>query len=358
MNTQDFFEKGPLKWRHLQKNGTAPIDVSKIQKILIIQIRPWGDVLLSTSLLKPLREKFPHAQIDFFVNEPFDSIFENSEFTVGTIVTRNKGYLFSRLLAILKVMTNRYDVVIDPQNSISSGNVAKLSGARNIISWNFGRPQKSRTHTIDPMNTFCYEGLSRMRLLSFFGIEPTIPVKLEYPIHEKSFITVDNWLRDNKIERFILAAPGVNSHKQWNKSSHAEILNRLGSETGVPIVLVGAPDEHPIIQSIIELSGKKYLLFPKASYNETAALLRRAALLYCHDGSLNHLSVATETPSFAIFGTTEPLVWSPVGFAENHWHCIGKDTGEDTFGLSVETVWNQILISLSALSLRKKESKA
>jgi len=41
-------------------------ELGKIRKILLIQYKPFGDVLLNTGYLPTLRKHFPNAQIDYF----------------------------------------------------------------------------------------------------------------------------------------------------------------------------------------------------------------------------------------------------------------------------------------------------
>jgi heptosyltransferase III len=77
------------------------IDSNSIKKILVIQIRPLGDVLLATSYLEALKKKYPNAIIDFFVSEPFDQVVRNHPYIQTLIIPPKKGPLPPYLWGVL-----------------------------------------------------------------------------------------------------------------------------------------------------------------------------------------------------------------------------------------------------------------
>ena len=53
--------------------------ISDVKRILIIQFRPVGDVLLSTPLIKLVRDAYPNAHIAFLVERIPGQILENNK---------------------------------------------------------------------------------------------------------------------------------------------------------------------------------------------------------------------------------------------------------------------------------------
>ncbi len=66
------------------------IDLNQIKKVLIVQIRPFGDVLLNTSYFPFLRKKLPDAKIDFLVCRPYHKILENNPCIDEVVVFNRK----------------------------------------------------------------------------------------------------------------------------------------------------------------------------------------------------------------------------------------------------------------------------
>ena len=75
-------------------------------------------------------------------------------------------------------------------------------------------------------------------------------------------------------------------------------------------------------------------------------MLKKCRLLICNDGGLNHLSVATQTPSIAIFSKHKPTRWSPAGVFKNHFHFYGPDNintkGDNSFGIDIDEVFQKV----------------
>ena len=61
------------------------LNCSEIKKILVIQFRPFGDVLLATSYLEALRKSFPRADIDFLVKEPYQEVLDKNPYLSNVI---------------------------------------------------------------------------------------------------------------------------------------------------------------------------------------------------------------------------------------------------------------------------------
>ncbi|WP_111309527.1 glycosyltransferase family 9 protein [Confluentibacter sediminis] len=105
-------------------------------KILIIQQKMIGDVLTSSILFEALRLKYPHAQLDYLINEHTYPVVENNPFIDHFIfftpeIEKSKVKLFSLAKTIRK---EKYDIVIDAYCKLSSNFISALSGARVKIS--------------------------------------------------------------------------------------------------------------------------------------------------------------------------------------------------------------------------------
>lgn len=338
------------------------VDPSKIRKILVIQIRPFGDVLLATSYLGALKAKFPHAEIDFLVSEPFQVVLENNPFLNTIIVSPRKGnvaYFWGRLKVIYKVAVSRYDLVIDQQNGVGSRIILLLSRARYRLGWDKGKshffcnlhaPTNGTMQHVGPR----YAATRNFDMVFPLGIEEQ-PYNLFYHVKPESRSFAKEWFSAMGLEgeTIILVSPGSREpQKTWNTGHFAKLSDLIVKETAIPVVIIWGPGEKVIAESMGGMMEQKSILAPPTTMNQAAAFMEMSKLLICNDGGLNHVSVATRTPSFAIFGVTGPGHWSPQGTFPFHYHLFvhnGDKQPGNTFGISPEEAFVKVQEVLAEL---------
>jgi len=331
------------------------IDPNSIKKILVVQIRPFGDVLLATSYLEALTKRYPDATIDFFVSAPFDQVLHNHPLLSSIIVSPKKDallpYLWGRLRAIVKVFCNRYDLVIDQQAGTGSAYITLFSAAKYRLGWNSARGRCCYNLKAVP-GVMRYHACWNFGMVAPLGIAE-VPFKLYVTITQASYDYIDNWLQKNNLcaKEFICIAPGsAVQKKQWETASFLDVIRRIHETTGYSIVLTYSPSEKPVAQYLADNSNNAARMSPPTTYNQVAAMLSRSKMLICHDGGINHLSVATETPAIALFARASTAPWSPEGVFQHHYH-IKKEMqlGDPTFGITPEDVYEKFEMLLAEL---------
>jgi ADP-heptose:LPS heptosyltransferase len=327
---------------------------AKIKSILIIQLSPFGDVLLNTSYLNALRNKFPTAKIDFLVSEPYNSVLYKHP-ALSELVTfkKKKGsaYAWERLKVFVRVMLRRYDLVIDQQAGTGSGQVVLFSLAKYRLGFEDSRFAPIY-NLVARRGVVRYSASQKFDLLVPLGIKEE-PYKLYYYIKDESIAYIDKWLAEVKLEDrgFICFSPGSPAQRKiWDLKLFAELADRLQENTGLPIVILWALDEKADAETMLNHMKNKAFFAPPTSLNEAAAMLKRAKLLVCNDGGMNHISVATETPSLAMFGPTLPIYWCPGPVFKNHAslsHPHAYDPKDKSFGITVEEAYTKAMKLLS-----------
>ena len=286
-------------------------------KILLLQLKRIGDLILTTPTLAALRESFPGAQLTLVVSKEctdlLPAISNVDRFLVARRSLRDLALFFS-------VAARRFDYCVDFTRNDRSASLALLSGARRrIVSYRVREQSKTRAraytdfvrvrlrdlHTID-YNLALLEPLGDRRAFS----APHLDVP--QMAYEKADALRHNW----KVTRpYVILHPGsARQEKVWEPSRWAEVIDWLGRNNGVDLVLTSgsSPDEQAHIaaiknktqQHIIDLSGKTDLL-------TLAALIGQARLLVTVDSAPVHLAAATRTPQVILFGPTNPFHWRP-----------------------------------------------
>jgi len=325
------------------------LNCSEIKKILVIQFRPFGDVLLATSYLEALRKSFPRADIDFLVKEPYQEVLDKNPYLSNVISfpqERGMSYFLGRMNLIFDIRRRKYDLIINQQNGVGSGQVVLFSGARYRLGWMDGK-WKAVYNLKGIKGAIRYSASQNFDMLHPLGIKEQ-PYELFCHIRPESTAYIRNWLKENRLIKkdIICIAPGSpRVRKKWDIQRYVRLTDLILEHTQCTVVILWAPNELEDAQAIISHTRKKPLLAPPTNYNQAAAFLKECKLLVCNDGGLNHLSVAEKTPSLAIFGNTSPEVWSPEGVFPHHYHLYNPDwerMSDNSFGIAPEEVFCKV----------------
>jgi predicted lipopolysaccharide heptosyltransferase III len=287
-------------------------------KILLLQLKRIGDLILTTPAVAALRESFPEAQLTIVVSDECAELLPAIS-NVGRILIARRNL---RDLALFSsVAARRFDYCVDFTRNDRSAFLALLSGARRrVVSYRVREQSKMRAHAytdfvpvrMRDVHTVDYN----LALLEPFGVRAAASgpcLHLPHVAHEKADALRRSW----KITKpYVILHPGsARREKLWEPGRWAEVINRYGqSDDGLDLVLTSgsSPDEQAHIaaiknevqQQIIDLSGKTDLL-------TLAALIAQTRLLVTVDSAPLHLAAATRTPQVVLFGPTNPFHWWP-----------------------------------------------
>ena len=87
-----------------------------MQKILIIKHGSLGDVISSTSVIKPIRDYYKKSIITILTSNKYINFFNKSNFSNSIIKDNRKG-LINFIIIIYKIINMKFDLIIDLQNS-------------------------------------------------------------------------------------------------------------------------------------------------------------------------------------------------------------------------------------------------
>lgn len=148
-----------------------------MKKILVIQQKMIGDVLVSTILCESLAKAYPNDQIDYLIYEGTYDVFSENEKNYNIIPFTNE-YRESKkaLITFAKRLRNEnYDIVIDAYSKLESWIIVGLSNAPMKISFKKGISNLLYTHLVDrhetPTSNLGLVIEHRLKLLQPLGIE-------------------------------------------------------------------------------------------------------------------------------------------------------------------------------------------
>ena len=286
-------------------------------KILLLQLKRIGDLVLTTPAIAALRERFPEAEMTMVVSgECADLLPAISDVDRILMARRN----LSDLAAFLTVAGNKFDYCIDFTRNDRSGFLAFLSKARKrIVSYRVRDQSKSRArlytdfvnvrmrdvHTID-------YNLSLLKPLGIEGVSSSLHLQLPQSAREKADALRRNW---NVSKPYVILHPGsARQEKLWEAGRWARVIEWFGRDNDLDLILTSGASKHEQAhiaairkatqRQIVDLSGKTDLL-------TLAALISEARLLVTVDSAPMHLAATTQTPQLILFGPTNPFHWRP-----------------------------------------------
>lgn len=267
-----------------------------------------------------LRERWPDAEIHWLVNAPYAAVLESHPAVNKIIAFDRRGIGASTrklnlgpIIRFLRSLRKAdYDITIDAQGLMRSGLFAWSTGAKQRIGYAdarelgwLGLNNRVRVpegaHTVDKM----------MALLAPLGITPSVyDMRLASSTQAKDEIQSDPEL----VEPYVVLAPtSLWEGKRWPIERFAELAKRI-ADSGLNIVVVGAPGEEPQCQHLLELVKQGVPIVDRVGKTSIAtmmAIIEQSQAVVANDSAALHMAVGFDRPIVALFGPTRKELVGP-----------------------------------------------
>lgn len=285
-------------------------------KILVIQQKMIGDVLISSLLCDNLRKAYPKAQIDYMVYESTTAVLEGNPNFDNLILfqekhRKNKKALLKLLFSVRK---EKYDVVIDAYSKLESWLVTFFSGAKKRISYSKKHTNFLYTHpvikkTVSDSNL----GLiieQRLALLDPLGID--LPLKTFPEIYvtpeEKEFAeeVFSRHGIDPAKQTIMLSIAGSEVAKTYPLDYMAKVIDFIAERGDINLLFNYIPKQLPeatqLYNACKETSRAK-IFFDVTGKNlrEFICIMDNCDMIIGNDGGAINMAKALRKPSFIIF---------------------------------------------------------
>lgn len=300
------------------------------KRILLVRTDRIGELLLTTPAIGAIRKAFPKAKITIVVNPFSADVMEGSPFADSIIEFDPKGFnrsFIERLKFFRAIKRARFDLVIIFNPSKFFNILTFLSGIPVRVGydrkWGFllSHKMKDRKYLCEK-----HEIEYNLDLVRLIGVN-TDNKNPYFPLDNLAEDTIKDIFKDNSIEAddlLIAVHPATsNPDKMWPLDKFAQISDRLISEFGVKIVLIGAEEEKKISDEVRSKMENGVLdLTGALSIKETGSILKKCKLLVSNDSGPVHIAAAVGTPTIVFFGEDRPggssKRWGPYGES----HCV------------------------------------
>jgi len=278
------------------------------RRVLIIQLRRLGDVVLTTALLDDIASAFPDAAVDFLVGPAAAPL------VVGHPLIRER-IVFDperRKAMSREVRSRRYDWVVDLQGSLSTAMITRASGARVRLGWRTRGWRLWYTAARSRKGPVEYVVRERRRLLELAGVA----VGDGLPRIHLSEEELEMGERDARSCGAPPGAPRVGMllstrepAKDWSVEGFAGVAQALTAEGVAPLVFRAVGDEDRV-ERIRELAPG-VVLVPPLELRRFLGVLASTHVFVSGDTGPAHMADALGVPRVTIFGPTPSAAWSP-----------------------------------------------
>ena len=303
------------------------------KRILVLRMDLIGDLVLSLPVVRSLKRTYPDAEIDLLAI-PSSSKVVTSDPDLTEVIAYDPN-IWRRPKALFKMQnwhdvwalrdrlrSQHYDLAVSifgPWAAI----LAMLSGAQRRVG--FGRESYPGfiTDNVDGAHWQSGDHLHEvdycLQLAQAAGatIEPGDRVPRLYVDHHAQQEIDEILLREGiQPDRPIIACHVSSNNgqsKRWPTPYWAKLIDWLICEDSMTVVLTGATNDLPLIETILHRTHKQPVnMAGKTSLLQLAALLQRANLLITGDSGPMHIAAAVGTPLIAIHGPTNPVMSGPI----------------------------------------------
>lgn len=257
------------------------------QKILIIKHGSLGDIISASLVFRCLRKHFHYSKIHLLTSKRYKDVLEYSNLFDFILIDYRKNF-FLNFTLIIKIISNKYDLVIDLQNSQRTMIYGLLFRIFTKTKWNgtrFGSSIRYHYNFLHPPHVV--DGLTNQ--VKLLNIDCNKQINLD-------------WLKSNyklpdqiKEKPFFIINPGCskkNIQKRWPPLYFAEICKYLSKLNIIPVV-IGTNEDKDIINKILFETDSVLNLLNQSPLTAIYALAKKAIGALSNDTGPAHLIAGT-----------------------------------------------------------------
>jgi ADP-heptose:LPS heptosyltransferase len=274
-------------------------------KILVLRFSSIGDIVLTTPVVRQLKQQVPNARVHFATKPAYRSLLEANPYVAKThVLSGSLGEL------VRELRTEQFDFIVDLHNNLRTrlirlqlpGVPGRAFDKLNFQKWllvNFKINQLPPVHIVDryraaaaPLGIRDDGG----------GLDYFIPAGQEVDVAA----ALPTGFRAGEYAAVAIGAQ--HATKRLPVEKLIELVTRLAPR---PVVLLGGPEDEST-GHVIELAFQKptqsliHNACGQFSLHQSASLVRQSAFIVSHDTGLMHIAAAFKKQVFSMWGNTVP----------------------------------------------------
>jgi len=318
--------------------------------LVVRQHNQLGDLLISTPMLRAIKEKYPKSDITAIVSpQNYKAYYNNPYLSKLFIFDKKKLFKKDYYTKLREVLREKYDVAVVPavtSISFNSNFIARLSNSQIRI---------GVRKLNDKINTSSYL-FDRQIDLDWNHGKTLHVAKRNLAILEPFGITTNNLkivIESNnkdveKAKEFIETLPGkfdtpvIGFHvgagkiqNRWSVNKFSELIEKLRNSHNPRIYFsCGSMDDEALINEIGDKINCEFKVFKESGMGILKEVIELSDLFITNDTGPMHAAASTSTAVISLFGPTDAEMWAPIG--ENKTYLW---SGDNIDSISVDNVY-------------------
>ena len=266
-------------------------------KFLIIRLSSIGDIVLTTPVVRCLKQQVEDAEIHYLTKKQNQGIIASNPYV-------SKVHVFEGDLdkTIAELKTEQFDYVIDLHNNLRS-----LIIKRKLKSLAFSFPKLNFKKWL--LTAFKINRMPDVHIVDRY-LQTVMPFDIKNDGLGLDFFIPDNDIFDfsglpqpfqNGYVAFIIG--GMHKTKQLSLEKIVYVLDSLKK----PVLLLGGPDDQARGDEITKATSATVInMCGKYSLNRSASIVKQARVVITHDTGLMHVAAAFKKKIVSVWGNTVP----------------------------------------------------
>ncbi|MFA5833693.1 MAG: glycosyltransferase family 9 protein [Bacteroidota bacterium] len=292
------------------------------QKILVTRMKYIGDVVLTTPVIKTLRETFPKAHIGYLGDSKAVSLLEHNPYLDEIIpFDFSQDSIFYQFKMYSKMFLGKYNLTIDLYSNPRSALMTFATRARVRI----GGDTRGRGN----LYTIKIGDDGTLKSAIDYHYQSLAPLNIKPKYYKTEIFLTDQEKKDSlellrsigvdTSKRILAIHPGATwPNKIWLKEQFSELIHQLMKETDVEVILSPGPKDLDLMTYLSENHSKRVHILPLLPVRTLATVLSQCKVFVSNDCGPMHIGVAVGTKTIGIFGPEPIEIWFPYDRNDGH----------------------------------------
>lgn len=283
-----------------------------VENILIIKFDAIGDVLRTTSILPAVKRAFPESRITWLTKTNATDIFIGNHLVDEVLAVENP-------YTLPKLLSQTFDLVLHPDANPVSSAYAKIIPAKEKRGFTLDEKGKVQTLNKEAVEWFemgAFDQLKKANKKTYQEIIHTL-LKLNYSndeiilnLTEEEKHYQQKFFNENKLYRFKFII-GLNTggsrrwkYKKWRLDGFKKLINELGKNPQVGVLLFGGEIEIELINELKSFSDRLIDTGTNNSLRQFFSLVDLVDILITGDTLALHVATGLKKKVICLFGPT------------------------------------------------------
>lgn len=266
-------------------------------KFLIIRFSSIGDIVLTTPVIRCLKQQVPDAEVHFLTKSAFLPVVEHNPY-----IDKIHFLAHSWELMIEELKLENYDYIIDLHHNTKT---LRVKSALKKKSYSFYKLNIEKyLYTAFKINFLPKVHIvdRYLKTAESFGVKND-GAGLDYFISKADEIRREDIPASHSVGYVACVIGAALGTKKWPIDRWKEFCTKIK----FPVILLGGPEDAEAGKEIAAVDDiKVYNACGKFKLNESADLVRKARLVITNDTGLMHIAAAYKKPIISLWGNTVP----------------------------------------------------